>query len=202
MGRTPQHGTYSGYNAHMERRAEIGKDGKPIGKRHRIDRACMEANARQQDKYRRKVYLNGGKLKVPVAGTRRRIQALLAIGYNLREIGPRIGSDPSSLSNIARDKFKTHVFPTTAEKLRGIYDELSMLPPTMGDWRRGRSRTFAQKMGYVSPLAWDDETIDDPYGLPMGLTHHQAYDWFWKVASMSERIEWVLEYGLAVTRYR
>jgi hypothetical protein len=151
------------------------------------------------DLYRKKLYLNGGKLNVPAIGTQRRLQALQAMGWNYRDLGRRYGKDGSVLSNIANSKEKAEVYRETAEKISAMYDELSMIPPD-DDWLTRRTAKMARERGYVLPLCWEDETIDDPYGLPVGLSHVQAYTWFWKVATMRERIEWSLEHGLTVAR--
>jgi hypothetical protein len=91
------------------------------------------------------------------------------------------------------------IYPETVVKIKNLYDELSMLP--LQDTREARFvTTWAKKRGWLSPLAWDDEDIDNPYAIPVGISHVQAYNWFWQAATMTERIEWVLEHGLAATR--
>lgn len=116
------------------------------------------------------------------------------------ELGRRYGRDASNLSHIASSPKKKWVHGPTAEKIIAIYDELSMVDPPRDDYRAPRGIQSARKSGYVSPLAWDDEAIDDPYALPMGLSADQRYMWFWHAASMNERIEWVLEHGLVSIR--
>lgn len=150
------------------------------------------------DIYRKKVYLNGGNLMVDATGIRRRLSALTAIGYDFRMIGDKLGMDRSHLGNL-NNKRKQKVYPETADKIKTIYEELSMLPPP-DNWLTERTARQARQRGCVGPLAWDDETIDDTYTLPEGLNPYQAYLWFWNNASMTERIEWVLEHGLSVTR--
>lgn len=134
------------------------------------------------------------------AGTRRRIMGLSAIGYNFTAIARKLGTDKSVVGNL-NARMKKSVYPATAEKIRAVYDELSMIPPLLDeDWIAKRTANEAKRRGYPSPLAWDDDTIDDPYALPEGLTHRQSYLWFWNIATITERIEWVLENGLSVTR--
>lgn len=88
-------------------------------------------------------------------GTVRRIRALQAIGWPLREIGERIGIATSNLGTIACGyRAVTHA---TARKVAQVYDELSMSP---GPSRR--SITMARSRGWLPPLAWDDDVIDDP----------------------------------------
>lgn len=190
----------------MEQRHKLDAKGRKMGKRHKICAACSKANRIQMDDYRKRVYLHGGRsLMVPSAGTRRRLQALQAMGWNFREVGKKIGADSSALSNIASVsninvyRVKMKVYPETAEKVTAVYDEMAMIPPP-DDWLHRRTATMARDRGYLPPLCWDDELIDDPYGLPTGLTHLQEYRWFWLVATHIERIEYVLEHGLGVTR--
>lgn len=192
-------GTYSGYNWHMERRKQLARDGRPFGKRHKVCLPCQKANTIQMDSYRKRVYLNGGNLNRHAAGVRRRLQALAVMGYNFKELGKRYGRDGTVLANLANQKDKQTVYAQTAEKIIAIYDELAMIPPG-DDWLHRRTATQARNRGYLPPLAWEDETIDNPYALPVGLTREQAHLWFWRAASTIERIEWVLTDGLSITR--
>lgn len=100
--------------------------------------------------------------QVPKIGTVRRIQALLAIGWRHSDItahmpGVRTGS--AAALNQAGDR----VSAATHRAVKAAYDDLSM--------RSGpskKTRTLASRMGYAPPLAWDDETIDDPQAQPSG----------------------------------
>lgn len=133
------------------------------------------------------------------AGTRRRLQALSAMGWNYKEVGQKYGKDASVLSNLSVQKNKDSVYPDTAEKITAIYDEMAMIPPE-DDWLHNRTSRQARERGYLPPLCWEDEDIDNPYALPVGLDQKQAYTWFWGAASNIERVEWVLKNGLSVTR--
>lgn len=129
---------------------------------------------------------------VPAIGARRRLQALAALGYSYVEVGELLGTAGSNVAFLANRK--RMIRPETDSKVLIVYDKLSMvIPPDCR--RKSYALTFARKNGYLPPLAWDDETMDDPYALPSGLPTDQMTRWFWKAASMQERIEWVLEYG-------
>lgn len=94
---------------------------------------------------------------VDATGSQRRLQALVAIGWTTREITRRLGgSDHGTVTDITSKNNQT-IRRATAENIRRIFDELWDKP--------GPSRISAQraaKRGWVPPLAWDDDTIDDP----------------------------------------
>jgi len=86
----------------------------------------------------------------------------VAIGWPLEVLDERLGFKRSALSQVV---IRDWVMATTAEKVRAIYDELSMIP---GPSDYGRVR--AVNRGWVPPLAWDDDTIDDPNAKPHRTT--------------------------------
>ncbi len=90
---------------------------------------------------------------VDITGTLRRVQALLFLGWRHEDMQRECGVRTSVLVH-ARDG---HVTRATADRIAAMYDRLSMTP---GPSRQTATR--AQRLGYLSPLAWDDDTIDDP----------------------------------------
>lgn len=91
---------------------------------------------------------------IPIAGTRRRLEALQALGWSLRSISRRLGHERSWAHRVLAQQ---RVSRANADAIAQVYDELSMTP--------GPSRwvsSVAAKQGRVVPLAWDDDTIDDP----------------------------------------
>lgn len=196
-------GTPTGYRHHQLKRQ--------TNKRHLICDACRDAIRIHHADYRKRRILAGakvdfhthsmigGNLMVDAAGTRRRLMALSALGYGWNEIGRRLGQNGTNVGFTALKR--QWVYKTTHEKVKALYDELSMVPAEKTREVKVVLTRSARK-GFLPPLAWDDETIDDPYTLPEGLEHRQAHLWFWGAASEVEKIEWVLEHGLAVTRSR
>lgn len=91
---------------------------------------------------------------IPAEGTRRRIEALAAIGWSQHEVARRLGKSESWGERVKRSR---RVHRSTAEAVRRIYDELSMTPGP-SEW----SRSWARAQGWIPPLGWDDDTIDDP----------------------------------------
>lgn len=100
---------------------------------------------------------------VPSVGAYRRIQALLAIGWTHADITARSGvSTTYILSRALRsDRPGRWVASSTHWAIARAFDEMSMTP---GPSSRGAQ--VARSRGYAPPLAWDEETIDDPHAKP------------------------------------
>lgn len=91
-------------------------------------------------------------------GTRRRLQALMVLGYPLPGIAQQVGVAYSNLLETANGTWSTIRTPT-AQKITVLYRRLSLTPapPTR---TAELARNEAMKRGWHGPLAWDD--IDDP----------------------------------------
>ncbi|MFT4225322.1 hypothetical protein [Micropruina sp.] len=102
-------------------------------------------------------------------GTRRRLEALCAIGWSLAEISRHAGMSDSWAAMILRSIRTT---PDVAAKIRAIYDQLWNQQPPTDTWgdriNRGRAKARAARRGYAPPLAWDDDTIDEAHAQPFG----------------------------------
>lgn len=133
------------------------------------ERCCREAiNA-----YNRKrnsdisIYGDAGRRQTDATGTRRRIQALMLLGWSSIEIARAGGwkSGQAVTCLLAREV----VLKTTARRideahetlwrryLRGDYED---------SWVRRRTSAQSREKGWVSAAAWDN--IDDPSELPHG----------------------------------
>lgn len=95
---------------------------------------------------------------VPSIGAQRRVQALMAIGWRHRDLIERLGFDTPSLL------YKTGEWVTRRrhDAVKDLYDQLWDQP---GPCSIHTQRRIA-KAGYAPPLAWDDDTIDDPKAVP------------------------------------
>lgn len=100
-------------------------------------------------------------LRVDATGTRRRLQALVAIGYPQRTLHPRIGLSAPLMSQILHGHAETVTHRVHADTAV-LFDQLWQHPVLGAEGRR--SRTIAKANRWVSPLAWDD--IDDPAEKP------------------------------------
>lgn len=96
---------------------------------------------------------------VDATGTMRRLRALVAIGWPIEQLGPRLGIFPTALGNISRGE-RDSVRIETADTVALHYQQLSRIP---GPSNRGR--ILARKKGWHGPLAWGDN-IDDPQAQP------------------------------------
>jgi hypothetical protein len=105
-----------------------------------------------------------GRALVDATGTRRRAQALMAIGYTQTDILGRIGRAYAVGYRLWHSR-QQQVHAETAEKVAAIYDELAMTTPP-DSWVTRRARRHASRRGWAPPLAWDDDTIDDPAAAP------------------------------------
>lgn len=105
------------------------------------------------------------KVIVDGTGTARRVQALCCIGWSLNQQAHRVGWTIGNFAGLARGH---PVTAATARLVAGLYDQLSMTPAPAG-YSATRTRRFAAGKGWAPPLAFDDDTIDDPKARPVGL---------------------------------
>lgn len=101
------------------------------------------------------------------AGTIRRVQALSCMGYSFKAIANMYGDVTGKYVSLqavhhwTQEKALTHA---VADAIVIVYDKVSMIP--CEDPSAGRVARQAKKKGWAPPLAWDDETIDDPKAKP------------------------------------
>lgn len=107
-----------------------------------------------------------GRRTVPALGARRRIHALQAIGWSLRELDARTTVQTRKVA--IPGMYERIGIDMHAEIVR-LYDELWDTP---GPSTRARARALAR--GYAPPMAWDDDTIDDPTARPLGAAREKA----------------------------
>lgn len=95
---------------------------------------------------------------VDATGTRRRLQALIAQGWSRARIAERLNTHPDVISRYTR---RARVTAAVVRAVRALYEDLwDVKPPEDGD--AAAARRHAAANGWLPPLAWDDETIDDP----------------------------------------
>jgi DNA-binding CsgD family transcriptional regulator len=104
---------------------------------------------------------------VPAAGTQRRLQALRALGYTGLYLAERFGYGPHRGLQMSR---KPLVRAVTAHRVAELYQELADTPGPSS-----RAREYARHRGWLLPIWWDDDSIDDPQTAPEGTrTYRQA----------------------------
>ncbi len=108
--------------------------------------------------------------QVLAVGTIRRLQALVYLGYSLNRLAAQLNI---ARSNICALMQQEQVTARKARAVRDLYDNLWNTPPGETDRRTrqsaSRARNYARLHGFAPPLAWDDDTIDDPKARPEGL---------------------------------
>lgn len=107
--------------------------------------------------------------RVDGTGTARRLQALVALGWSQVQLAARLGVAPTNLTPLIHCGRRS-VVVATAQAVTVLYDELSMtLPPqiTVEQQRSvARAQGTARRRGWVPPLAWEEEALDDPAARP------------------------------------
>lgn len=98
---------------------------------------------------------------VDATGTRRRIEALGALGWTGAQIGRELGTTGEHIRQLRNQRQVTR---SLAARLAEVYERLAMrLPPETTRAERhnaARQRNKARRLGWLPPLAW--LSIDDP----------------------------------------
>lgn len=126
---------------------------------------CRRIHMAWQKLYKHEV-LNGQHRTIDSAGTMRRLQALAAIGWSTVKLARQLGVTQGPLWRLMMQPHR--VRRETATRVAALYDRLWNQPPPAG---RGAvyARNSAARKGWPPPLAWDDDTIDDPAAEPQGV---------------------------------
>lgn len=95
---------------------------------------------------------------VPSIGARRRLQALLVMGWRHQDLSPRLGFRTGTLNHQAGEWISQRKHDAVKELYAQLWNVKG--PATALSVRR------IAKAGYAPPLAWDDDTIDDPAATP------------------------------------
>jgi hypothetical protein len=101
-------------------------------------------------------------------GFRRRLQALVAIGWSINQVATELGMSRQAVGVALRPG--QMVMAANAACMRAVYDRLwDQSPPQDTPTRRAQvahARRRARQRGWYPALAWDDDTIDDPGAPP------------------------------------
>jgi len=100
---------------------------------------------------------------LPVTGSARRLQALVAIGWPFTTLATYIGLNPRG---ICRINYQPYIFQSTADAIVKAYGQLKdQKPEDHGVSLVGaqKSRALARRRGWPDPVWWEDYGhIDDP----------------------------------------
>lgn len=117
---------------------------------------CRRAAARYQNQLDME-RARGYRRTTDITGTRRRLQALMAIGWTGELLAPRLGwTTGEAVTNLMKQR-RQFCYTPTALRVERLYDQLWNVP---GPSSQGRTR--AARKGWLPPLWWDDDRIDDP----------------------------------------
>lgn len=98
--------------------------------------------------------------RVDITGTRRRLRALMAIGYHQNYLCDLISDSAVGNRTLWTDK-RQRTTAQIAARVVEIFDQLQLTPGPSD-----RARRWAAKHGWVPPLAWDEDSIDNPDAQP------------------------------------
>jgi hypothetical protein len=104
--------------------------------------------------------------RIDPTGTRRRVQALAVQGWPRHWMAGQIGMSESPFKKALH---KERVTARVARAVAALYDEFWNRDPLeygLPAKSVDRVKADAARAGWQGPLAWDDDTIDDPYALP------------------------------------
>jgi AraC-like DNA-binding protein len=105
--------------------------------------------------------------RVDVTGTRRRLQALIAIGWPTELLAAQLGRRPNSLH---RSMTGGSVTGSTARDVAALYERLwnARPPRATGEQRAAAdaAQAHAAAHGWLTPLAWDDIDTDPTLPAP------------------------------------
>lgn len=130
----------------------------------------------RQAQYHKERLLHGEPWRtVDALGAHRRIQALVANGWSLPKLEQQGGLGRWVLADVLR---KQRIYRNTFEAICQLYEELwDKRPPADTMQQRqsiARALNTAKRKGWVPPLAWDDDNIDERSARPKGMRRKAA----------------------------
>jgi hypothetical protein len=102
--------------------------------------------------------------RLDAAGSRRRLQALTAVGYSSTALAGHAGIAARTVGDLVNGHTRT-VSPALHRTVAALYDELWDQPPPEGTGAQRRAAAMARNRGaansWPTPMGLDDEQIDD-----------------------------------------
>jgi len=132
-----------------------------------------------------------GTVPIDATGTRRRLQALSAVGWSGAKLAAYLDLDPTGVTRMFTAQ---RILARKARAVADVYDRLWNQAPPEGTQQdkaaATRARREAAAKGWPPPMAWDDDTIDDPTAAAEGA----GSDWRGSLPEGDELL-WLLELG-------
>lgn len=130
---------------------------------------------------------------VPGVGSRRRLQAMVALGWTQKRLAQLLGVEPENLRVTMRSE---RVFRSTSERVAELYERIGDEPPPVRNhWEAGAvtaSRRRAAEAGWLPPAAWDDPDTDPEPVIPIVRADKRPrYDG----VNVVEDVEWLIRCG-------
>lgn len=135
-------------------------------------------------------------IRIDSTGTLRRLRALIALGYTQRYLAGRMNMLEANFSVVILG-VKPKVEAGTARAAEALYEELSGTPPTRPS---KRSLARAKKLGWLPPLRWDDDKIDDPKARPARQKPNVTFDRAQETADRRARVQHLTRCGWSAPR--
>lgn len=127
-------------------------------------------------------------------GTRRRVQALACLGWSVADIAARADIDPQRLYLLCANPARGTTAGTAAA-VAAVYEQWWATPAPHEPAQRTRMR--AAKHRWAPPMAWDDDTIDDPTAAPAGTETRRTSS---TLDDLHDCASWGLTLGQAADR--
>jgi transcriptional regulator with XRE-family HTH domain len=104
--------------------------------------------------------------RVPVIGARRRLQALVAAGWTMRELARQLGLVSNNFGPLMHGDGT--ITAARHRQVVELFERLQMQPGPSS-----RARAYARKRRWKLPLEWDEDTIDEPDARPIPGSRRQ-----------------------------
>jgi len=184
--------------AEMAERMTLSEIGRALGTSHGWVSKVIRGDIKRINPDRERTVLRvgnhrpGGRTAVPALGTKRRLQALHAMGYTWVALAAETGYSVGGLKSVTRGEWDV-VEARNAEAVRDAYERLSMVLPTSDDPHQrsaiNSARNKSRRYGWPPPLAWNNP--DDPAERPDA--------WHYKPATRLESFAELAERGAGVS---
>lgn len=114
---------------------------------------------------------HAGTKVVDGTGTRRRLAALVYLGWTQTQLADRVEMAARSIGQILGGTATVHA--ATAHRVCALYDELWDQPPPettpAQQAAAAAARRYARDHQWAPAMAWDDDQIDNPKARPHGI---------------------------------
>ncbi|MEV5703122.1 hypothetical protein AB0L55_37280 [Streptomyces anthocyanicus] len=107
-----------------------------------------------------------GPSRIDAAGTQRRVQALETRGFPRAAMARQLGFGKTYFQKAVASEKVTARVARAVRDLYGMWWNADPCKHGVPAWVADRTRRAADRQGFYGPLAWDDDTIDDPTAVP------------------------------------